>query len=269
MSKDIDILFHVAATYRIHTGGANADQEMINDSIEGVTSAMQAVIQNNIGKIVLTSSIVTLPTRAATEQPATESDWRTDLQVPYFRAKVEAEKIAWNLAEKHNINLVTVLPGAVLGPDFGAGTQSTDFIKAISMGSMRLGTIDNVLPVIDVRDVAEVHRLAAENDTAGRYIVSPDQHPTFTEVIKTMKQIDPSVPNAMMIMPSFTLPTLPLFDWAMHKMVGIPRTLTSEFMKSLGTTRMITSNATTKSVLGWTQAYSLQDTLSATMEELK
>ena len=108
-SQGVDILFHCAATYRYYTGSAKADEEMARDSIEGASAAIRAAHSNGISKVVLTSSVVTLPVMERGAAAAAEDDWRTDLKVPYMRAKVLAEKEAWRLSKEL---------GAIIGPGF-------------------------------------------------------------------------------------------------------------------------------------------------------
>jgi dihydroflavonol-4-reductase len=96
VSQDIDVLFHVAATYRFHTGGVGADQEMIKDSMDGVRSAMEAAKNNGIGKVVLTSSIATIPTVVKGQEPADETQWRTDVRVPYLMQRQNQSWVGHN-----------------------------------------------------------------------------------------------------------------------------------------------------------------------------
>ena len=270
VSQGIDVLFHVAATYRIHTSGGAADRQMIDDSVIGTRSAMNAAAQNKIAHVVMTSSTVTMPTAIPGQTLPDETEWRTDLQVPYMRAKVEAEKLAWDLAEEHDIKLATILPGAILGPNFGKGTQSTDFIKAMMMGSMRMGTIGIYFPVIDVRDVARAHILAAEQGVVGRFAAVSDVEtaPKFVDLLKLMRTINTKVPKPMMVLPQIAHGTVPLVDWLMNKLIGSPRTVTRAFMSTLGAEQVLASNAKAKSVLGWKPIISLEQTLRDTMAEL-
>jgi len=264
----IDVLFHVAATYKYHTSSKVEDQEMIKDSLVGVQAAMNAAEQNKVGQVILTSSIVTLPTIKPGEPLPNEASWRTDLSVPYMRAKTEAEQLAWKLAEEKNVNLATILPGAIIGPNFGRGTPTTDIILAIIMGSMRIGTIDNIFPVLDVRDIVEAHILAAEQDATGRFIIGADEEPTFSDIIEVMRKIDASVPKSMMVVPKLFYPMLPMFDWLSHKTMGTPRTMTRELINTIGDTKMIANNQRAKDVLGWSQKIDLETSLRATMTEL-
>lgn len=265
----IQYLFHVAATYRLHTGSAKADAELIEDSMAGVRSAMNAAAANKVTRVILTSSIVTLPVAADGAALPDEASWTPQRDVPYIKAKTEAEKLAWAMAKELGVDLVTVLPGSVIGPHFGRGTQSTDFVLAIMRGSMRMGTVAAKPPFIDVRDVVRGHVLAAQKGASGRYILAADAPPGFPEVIKTMRQIDPKVPSAMMVVPKAMYGALPFFDWLSNKTLGTPRTVTAEFARSMKSGSMLADNSKAKRELGWRPSVSLEQSLRDTMGELR
>lgn len=267
--RGIDYLFHVAATYRFHTDSATADAEMIKDSLEGVRSAMSAAAKCGVRKVILTSSIVTLPLAKNGESIPDETRWVENPQIPYLKAKSEAERLAWSMADNLGINLVSLLPGAVLGPGFGRGTQSTDYVLAITKGSMRMGTIAAKFPVIDVRDIVRGHILAAEKDAKGRYILATDNAPSFVEVIKIMRKIDPKVPGALMIIPRLFYGALPAFDWLTSRILDAPRTATRAMVSPMRSGDMLADNSKSKRDLGWSQQYTLEQTLRDTMRELK
>lgn len=269
VSAGVDVLFHVAATFRFHTGGANADSEMIKDSTDGVRSALNAAAENKIAKVILTSSVVALPMVTDGGTWPDEESWNDQTTVPYVKAKTESEKLAWTLAEELGVNLVTVLPGVVLGPDFGRGTQSTDFVLAVMKGSMRMGTINARMPIVDVRDIARGHILAAEKDAAGRYILASDEPHEFPKIIEVMRKIDPEVPKAMMIVPKAMYGALPFFDWMSNKTLGTPRTMTAEVASAFKAGEMLADNSKAKRELGWEPKVTLEQTLRDTMSELK
>ena len=83
----VEVLFHVAATYALYTGSRQRDEEMVRDGLEGVENALRSAARRHVRKVVLTSSIATLPMRRPGEPVTTEDTWRTDLRVPYHRAK--------------------------------------------------------------------------------------------------------------------------------------------------------------------------------------
>lgn len=266
--QNVDVLFHVAATFRFFTGSAEADQAMIDDSVQGVRAAMSAAAENNLDHVVLTSSGVTLPFAKPGEAPPDETRWRSDLSIPYMRAKVEGEKLAWQLAETFGVTLATILPGPILGPHFGKGTQSTDFIDGMMRGSMRMGTVAAVFATIDVRDVAQAHIFAAEQNATGRFIVSADGAPTFVDVLKIMRDIDPKTPKPLMILPKVLYWMLPITDWLNSKVLGTPRTITRTFVNSIGEDQIISNNDKAKRELDWVPEISIEQCLADTMAEL-
>ena len=67
------------------------------------------------------------------------ADWSdTDIAIPYLKSKTLAEKAAWdfikNLPEDEKFELVTILPGFVLGPNLNeAQFSSGDVIKKLML----------------------------------------------------------------------------------------------------------------------------------------
>ncbi|MPY89711.1 MAG: NAD-dependent epimerase/dehydratase family protein [Luteitalea sp.] len=263
-----DILFHVAAVYAYVVGEREAD-DMVRASVEGAENALRAAAETKVRKVVLTSSIVTLPLTAPGAPPSTEDDWTTDPLVPYFRAKTLAEKRAWELAKELRLTLVTVLPGAIGGPGFAHNTPTIDAIEGIMLGTMRLGAPRANLPYVDIRDVISAHVLAAEADCRGRFIVCNDRFPSFIEIIETMHGIDPKVRRALMTLPDFMLPAAPFFDRLNHRRVGSPRVLVPELIATLRGKIWNASNERAKRELGWRQEIPLEASLRDTMNVLK
>lgn len=256
----IDTVFHVAATYAVFTGSAERAEEMVRDSVEGVELALRAAAKAGVRKVVLTSSIVSLPMVAPDAPPVTEADWRTEgMMLPYFRAKTEAERAAWRLSEELGVRLVTVLPGGVGGPGFFRRTPTIDIYEGIMLGSLRLGAPDANFTYVDVRDVATGHILAAEKDVTGRFILCDDVQPSFLEFSRLMHEIDPEVPAAPWLLPSFMFRFMPFFDALNAKLIGSPRVATAEGVAATKGLVYRTSNARARRELGWTPAFSLRE----------
>lgn len=267
--EGVDRLFHVAATYAYYTGSRAKDAEMVRDSVEGAENALRAAARAGVGKVVLTSSAITLPLTVPGAPPATEKDWRDDLSVPYFRAKVEGERTGWRLAKELGVNLVTVLPGAVIGPGFHRRTTSTDVIEGIMLGTMRLGAPRSNIPLVDVRDVASAHVLAAQQDVSGRFIVCNDSFPSFLELTRLMHRIDPAVPAAPSLIPDFALGLVPLFDGLGARLLGSPRVLTPEFVATIKGKVFNMSNTRAKAELGWQPEIPLEQSVADTMAAIR
>jgi dihydroflavonol-4-reductase len=67
---------------------------------------------------------------------------------------------AWELARELKVNLVTVLPGAICGPEFARNTPSIDVFEGTMLGTMRMSAPDGTFPYVDIRDAISAHVLA-------------------------------------------------------------------------------------------------------------
>jgi len=267
--RGVDVLFQVAATYALYTGSRAKDEEMLQDSLEGVHNALQGAARQRVRKVVLTSSVVSLPMRRRGEPPVAEDAWRTELQLPYFRAKTLAEQRAWALAKELGVQLVSVLPGAIGGPGFYRRTATTDVIEGIVLGTMRLGAPPGNFPYVDIRDVVEGHILAAEQDVTGRFILCNDQLPELLELTEILHRIDPSVPRSTRVLPDALLGALPFLDWLSAKLAGTPRALTAEFISTVQGKVWALSNARARAELGWAPRVPLETSLADTLHTLR
>ena len=267
--RGMDVLLHVAATYTLHPDSPAAADALIRDSVEGAENAIRAAAAAGVPKVVLTSSVATLP-RVPPDAPATtEADWASDLAVPYFRAKVEGERAAWKAAEETGVTLVTILPGTIGGPGFLRTTPSIDIIENIMDGSLRYGAPNSNLPYIDVRDVAAAHLLAATRDVTGRFIVVNDHIPSLREVSMLMHDIDPAVPAAPVLFPDLLLEAAPALDWARAKLFGGPRLVSREIVATMRGKVTKVSTARAKALLGWHQRVPIDRSLAETMAAVR
>lgn len=93
----VDVLFHAAAVYSITDG--SRDSELLDTARAGTEAVLRAAAASGVSRVVMTSSVVTLPLTLPGDPPSTEQSWNTDLRIPYFRGKVESERKAWALPE--------------------------------------------------------------------------------------------------------------------------------------------------------------------------
>ncbi|MBX9458667.1 MAG: NAD-dependent epimerase/dehydratase family protein [Rhizobium sp.] len=268
LCDNIDVVFHLAATYAYHPGTRTTEDDVIADSVAGAEAAIRAAARQ-VRKVVLTSSLVAVPLRSPQEPPATEDDWQADFSVPYFRAKTVAEQRAWELSEKYGVDLVTVLPGAVCGPGFKRGTPSTDVIEGIMLGTLRFGAPRMTFPIVDVRDVVRGHILAAEKPVTGRFLLCCDEVPTLRDLSRMMNAIDPSIPVAPLTVPDFLGGMLPYLDWLNSKLHHSPLTLTPEFVKAALGRQFKASGERARVLLGWQPDIPVGQTLSDTIDTIR
>lgn len=264
---NVDTLFHVAAVYS--TTETGRDAEILESAVRGTETALRAASRSGIRRVILTSSVVTLPLTRRGAPPSTEDHWATDLRIPYFRAKVESEKLAWALAKDLGIELTTILPAGIIGPGFSRSTPTIDLIQACLMGEFRLGAPRGNFSFVDVRDVAAAHLLAFETGETGRFIVGYDHIPSYSELVRTLSKVEPTVRPALLTLPTLAAPLLPLYDALSHRVLGTPRIATPEIIATLVSGKVVNySCERAKARLGWTPGITFEQSLKDTVAEL-
>jgi dihydroflavonol-4-reductase len=268
-TEGVDVLFHLAATYKNYTRTPAETQEMVRDSMDGSRAAILAAAKSRVPRVVFTSSVVTIPMVEPGGRKTTEEEWRTDFSLPYHRAKTLAEQEAWKLAKEHGVDMVAVLPGAAIGPGFSRRTPSTDVVETIMLGGLKMGAPDANFPAVDIRDVVTGHILAAESGASGRFIICNDVLPSLFDMSQLMHRIDPSIPAAPRKLPAFATSFGAVFDWINHKTLGTPRSVGREFIAAIKGKEWTMSNERAKRVLGWRQEVPLERSLADTIAVLR
>jgi len=187
--QGIDYVLHVASPL----GGENHnDPALIDTAKSGVTNVINAAIKNKVKKIVMTSSeAANYPEKNNKCSNIDETFW-TDLNnkalTNYMRSKVIAEKTAWELIGKQNITqLVTIMPGAILGPFMDKRNGSTDQIFQMLLKGTPSPNV--IYPVVDVRDLADLHILAMENSNAdGQRFIAESEEMTMPQMAQILRQ---------------------------------------------------------------------------------
>ncbi len=155
--------------------------ELIRPAVDGTLRVLKAAVAANVQRFVQTSSMAAVmyghpKTRTA---PFTEEDW-TQLDGPrvssYTRSKTLSERAARDFMAQSSTTMhyASINPGLVLGPlldrDMGGSAEVIQmFLRGKYPGCAKLS-----FAVVDVRDVAQMHRLALETPepSGGRYMAA-------------------------------------------------------------------------------------------------
>lgn len=264
----VDVLFHAAAVFSITERGR--ERELHETALDGTESTLRAAAARGVRRVVMTSSVVTLPLTPPGAAPSSEADWNADLRIPYVRAKVESERRAWALARELGLELATVLPAGIIGPGFVRATPTIDLIRACVMGEFRIGAPRGNFSFVDARDTAEAHLLAAEQGASGRYIVGYEHAPSFDELVRAIARIDRRVKPPLMVLPTFAAPLLPLYDALSHRAFGTPRIATAEVVGATVSGKVYNfSTERARRELGWSPRVPFEQSLRETLEQLQ
>jgi dihydroflavonol-4-reductase len=158
-------VLHVASPLPV--ANPKNDDELVRPARDGALRVMRAARDAGVKRVVMTASVACMAYgHGSRTTPYTEADWTDETNLsdtsPYERSKTIAERAvrAWLAAEGGALELVTIHPGLVLGPVLGRDfSASIEAIKKLLDGSVP-GIPQFGWPLVDVRDVAAMHRTA-------------------------------------------------------------------------------------------------------------
>ena len=208
-AADCDYVLHVASPFPAVS--PKDDDELVRPARDGALRVLAAARAAAVRRVVMTSSTAAVAYgRGGRDAPFTETDWtdvtnRSDTSA-YERSKTVAERAAWDWVahEGDAPELVTVCPGAVLGPVFGSGrSASTDIVTRLTDGSLpglpRFGW-----PIVDVRDVADLHlRAMLAPVAAGQRYIAAGEFAWMDDVARVLREQTPALATKV---PRRTLP---------------------------------------------------------------
>ena len=193
---------------------------VIRPARQGTINVLTAARNQNITRVVLTSSVAAVWGGSKDgSRTYSEADWAdTDAPnlSPYILSKAYAEQAAWEYVKTHGGPELTVInPSFVLGPalekDYGASLELIyKFLKGQFPLVPKFG-----FEVVDVRDVAVLHRLAFESaDGAGRRFLCSSGFRWLKEMAHYLRKNFPAYQHKLSVrhMPSFLLKILSFFD---------------------------------------------------------
>lgn len=166
--KGCSTVYHCAADYRLW---CKNPAEMYQSNLEGSSNVMQAAFDEGVQKIVYTSTVGCLGL-AENGKPADEDTpvKISDMIGHYKRSKFLAEEKVREWASR-GLPVVIVNPSTPVGDLDIKPTPTGKIIVDFLRGKM-FGYVDTGMNLIDVRDCAEGHVLAAERGLPGsRYIL--------------------------------------------------------------------------------------------------
>ena len=177
-----ELVFHTASPF-VLAGIDDPQKDLVDPAVRGTRNALDSANRvSSVKRVVLTSSVVSIYGDASDPKQSggdllTEDDWNITSSLehqPYSFSKVEAERIAWEIAgAQDRWDLVVINPGFVLGPSLTTASNSASFstMKQLVDGTMRFGAPPMELGIVDVRDVAQAHVKAGFTPGAtGRHI---------------------------------------------------------------------------------------------------
>ncbi|ONK68779.1 uncharacterized protein A4U43_C05F15910 [Asparagus officinalis] len=228
---------------------SNPKAEIVDPAVNGTLNVLLSCEKNPaLRRVVLTSSSCAVRTRDDIDPavPLDESSWGSvelceRLGIWYALGKILAEKAAWEFAEAHNINLVTVLPSFVVGPMLPHDLCLTvSDVLDLLKGNSEKFSWHGRMGYVHIDDVARCHILVYEDSTAhGRYLCSSTVLDTH-ELAALLAQRYPSLPVSTRFKDHYEMPAYAFDTSKLQKMgfqfIGVEEMFDDcvEFLKRRG-----------------------------------
>jgi dihydroflavonol-4-reductase len=191
-----DAVFHVAADYRLY---APDPAVLYRTNVDGTRNVLVAAAEQRVRRIVHTSSVGTLtPTD---EGPPANENARgalANMVGDYKRSKLLAEREVEGFVSR-GLPVVVVSPSTPVGEGDIKPTPTGQIIVDFLNGRLP-AYVDTGLNVVDVRDVAAGHLLAAERGRVGESYILGHENLSLKELLGMLARVTGLPP------PRFKLP---------------------------------------------------------------
>ncbi len=225
------------------------EDDVVRPARDGALRVLKAARDAGVQRVVITSSTAAVTYgHGGRSRPFTEADWsdpgdRTDSSA-YERSKMIAERAAWDWCSREGnpLELVTVCPGAVIGPVLGDDVSaSLDIVKKLIDGSLP-GLAHFGWPLVDVRDVADLHiRALHAPHAAGQRFIGAGAFYWMADIARVLHERAPEVAEKV--------PTRRLPSW-MVRLSSMVDPIVRERLYELGKERPVSAEKAERE-LGW------------------
>ena len=188
--QGVETFYAVGAAFKLWA--KSPEKEIYDVNLSGTKNMIEAAAEAGVKRIVYVSSIAALN---YSKLPTKEDyGYNPDRRNMYYNSKNDGEKLAFELAKKHNIELVAVLPSGMIGSTaFLPLNVSYNIINLILKKKIPVET-NITLNWIDVKDVAEGCFLAATKGRNGeRYILANEKCTSIKQTTKIAQELFPEL----------------------------------------------------------------------------
>jgi len=245
--EGVDNVIHMASPFKV-SGIKNPQKQLIDPALKGTQNVLDTVnATESVKRVVLTSSVVAIYGDNS-DIYNTENGYFTELHwnktsnlknQPYAYSKTVAEQEAWNYERNQDRwKLVTINPGFVMGPSLSQRTDSTSisFMRSLLKGDFKQGLPDLYFGVVDVRDVANAHIKASQQENAnGRHIMVSESMPAIEMVNILRNDFDSKYPLPKKKLPKsmlYIFGPMQGFKWKyIRKNIGVPLKFDNSYSK--------------------------------------
>lgn len=188
--QGVHTFYAVGASFKLWA--KDPKKEIYDVNMKGTRNTIEAAAEAGVKRIVYVSSIAALD---YTNLPTKESNgYNPDRRDMYYNSKNDGEKLAFRLAKELGIELVSVMPGAMIGSEAFLSLNVSYGVLGLILNKQIPMDTKITLNWVDVKDVAEGCYLAAEKGRSGeRYILANEKCMTITDTTKLAQKLYPEL----------------------------------------------------------------------------
>ncbi len=188
------MVFHVAADYRLWSKNP---ADLLQSNVDGTRNVLDAAARARVDRIVYTSTVGCVGMPKGSEGDENTPVSITDMAGHYKRSKWLAEQIALEKA-RAGLPVVIVNPTAPVGDHDWKPTPTGKIILDFLRGKLP-AFADTGLNLVDVRDTAEGHLLAADHGRTGERYILGSENLTLKEILRQLADITERRPPTLKI----------------------------------------------------------------------
>jgi len=179
-----ELVFHCAADYRLY---ARDPAEIYRSNVDGTRNVLELAAELGVRRVIYTSSVGTLALSGA--RPANENARAQleDMVGDYKRSKFLAERVVETWIER-GLPIVVVSPSTPIGEGDARPTPTGKIVVDFLNGRLP-AYVDTGLNLVDVRDVALGHLLAAERGRLGQSYILGAVNLTLREMLELLGRL--------------------------------------------------------------------------------
>jgi dihydroflavonol-4-reductase len=178
------LVFHVAADYRLWAANPG---ELYESNVGGTRNLLEAARAAGVHRVVYTSTVgcIGVPKNGIGNEAAAVGI--EEMSGAYKRSKFLAEETALEFA-RNGLPVVIVNPTAPVGDHDVKPTPTGKIVLDFLKGDMP-AFIDTGLNLVDVKDVAGGHLLAAEKGRPGERYILGCENVTLAEILRRLARL--------------------------------------------------------------------------------
>ncbi len=185
--QGVAVVIHAAAVFQ--HWARNPERDIYQANLQMTENVIKAAVAAGVKKVVYVSSLGAADRH---QSLITEAGWNKGRENVYFRAKTDAEKLAWQLCKTHKLEMSSVLPATMVGPHCERETPSMSIFRRMLENDLPIdpGFLFNFVQVEGVaRACYDIYRRDLWQE---RFLLANEDSSTLQEIADQARKMFPN-----------------------------------------------------------------------------